>query len=184
MLSKQKLIAMTLAVVAGTALILTQTASSNGQAYKLEGAWTLSSEDGLLACLNLVPSDPSGHQATAQVHWVTAGQTGALLLGAYGADALSDTALVAKMISRDTARYTDVYYAIRTDVPNEIKGIVICRGTWTFTSPERLVFTGTTSCYLPERDGNGDGLPDDLENPPDVGPFPHSLVGTRVPMLP
>lgn len=79
-LSKRKLIAMTLVAIAGAALIVTQTASSKGQAYKLEGAWTLSSEDGLLACLNLVPSDPSGHQATAQAHWVSAGQSGAFFL--------------------------------------------------------------------------------------------------------
>lgn len=184
MLSRKKIAVLTLALVAGAAIIVTQTASSKGRCYKLEGAWTLSSEDGLLACLNLAPSDPSRLQATAQVHWVTAGQVGAGLLALYEADAISDTALVAKMISRDTAQYTDVYYAIKTGVPNEIKGIAICRGTWTFASPERLVLAGTTSLYLPSRDANGDGLPDDLENPPDVGPFPHLLVGTRIPMLP
>lgn len=184
MLSTKKVAGLTLALLAGAAIIVTQTASSKGQAYKLEGAWTLASEDGMLACLNLAPSNPSGHEATAQVHWVTAGQAGANLLGLYGADALSDTALVAKMISRDTAQYTDVYFAVKTGVPNEIKGIAICRGTWTFVGPDRLVLSGTTSCYLPSRDTNGDGLPDDLQNPPDVGPFPHLLVGTRVPMLP
>jgi hypothetical protein len=184
MLSRKKIAVLTLALLAGAAIIVTQTASSKGQAYRLEGAWTLSSEDGMLACLNLTPSDPSGHEATAQVHWVSAGQTGALLLGAHEADALSDTALVARMINRNTARYTDVYYALQTGVPNEIKGIAICRGTWTFAGPDRLVLSGTTSCYLPSRDANGDGLPDDLENPPDVGPFPHLLVGTRIPMLP
>ncbi|MBE7503319.1 MAG: hypothetical protein HS113_24135 [Verrucomicrobiales bacterium] len=184
MLSRKKLAVLTLAAIAGAAIIVTQTAGSKGRAYKLEGAWTLASEDGLLGCLNLVPSDPSGHEATAQAHWVSAGQAGAFLLAAYGADALSDTAMVAKMISRDTARYTDVYYAIKTGLPNEIKGIAICSGTWTFAGRDRLVLSGTTSVYFPSRDADGDGLPDDLENPPDVGPFPHVLVGTRVPLLP
>lgn len=183
MLSKKKIAALTLALVAGAAIIVTQGAWNKGQAYKLEGAWTLSSDDGTLASLNLAP-DSSGHQASAQVNWVRVNPEAALLLQMFEADALSDGAMVARMISRDTAQYTDVYYAIKTGVPTEIKGIAICSGTWTFVSPEKLVLSGTTSCYLPSRDTNGDGLPDDLENPPEVGPFPHSLVGNRIPMLP
>jgi hypothetical protein len=184
MLSTKKIAVLTLAAIAGATIIVTQTAGSKGHAHKLDGAWTLASEDGLLACMNLTPSDPSGHEATAQVHWVSVGQAGAYLMGLYEADALSDTAWVAKMVTRNTAQYTDLYYALKTGVPNEIKGIAICSGTLTFDGPDRLVLSGMSSYYLPGRDANGDGLPDDLENPPDIGPVPHLVSGTRVPMVP
>jgi hypothetical protein len=183
MLSTKKIVGLTLAAVAGAAIIVTQTASSKGQAYKLEGAWTISS-GGLLANMTVAPSDPSGREAAAKVNWVTLGPILGPLTAAYGADACTDSSVVVKMISRDTARFTWVSYWIKTGTPNEIKMIMIDAGTVQFTSPDSAQEQGTWAGYLPSRDVNGDGLPDDLENPPDLGPFPGSSVFTRIPMLP
>jgi hypothetical protein len=183
MLSRKKIAVLTLAAVAGATIILTQTASSNGQAYKLEGAWTISSE-GLLANFTAAPSDPSGREGTSKINWVTLGPMLGLLTAAYGADAWTDSSVVAKMISRDTAQFTGVTYWIKTGTPNEIKMIMIDAGTIQRTGPDNGLSQSTWAGYLPSRDVNGDGLPDDLENPPDLGPFPGSAVFTRIPMLP
>jgi hypothetical protein len=183
MLSRKKIGAVTLALVGGAALIVTQTASSKGPAYKLEGAWT-SAAGGILGNMTVAPTDPSGRQATAKVNWVTVGPTIAWLQGQMGADAATDGNVVAEMISRDTAKYTQLFYWVKTGCPNEIKMILIDSGTFRFTGPDSAVLQNAFAGYLPSRDANGDGLPDDLQNPPDLGPFPSSAVFTRIPMVP
>ncbi|MBM3883330.1 MAG: hypothetical protein FJ387_27080 [Verrucomicrobia bacterium] len=183
MLSTKKIAALTLALLAGAFLVITQTASSRGHAYKLEGAWT-SSGGGILGNMTVAPADPSGRRATAKVNWVTVGPTVAWLQAQVDADAATDGNVVVEMISRDSAKYTQLLYWVKTGCPDEIKMIVIDSGTFTFTGPNRAVIQNAFAGYLPSRDANGDGLPDDLDNPPDLGPFPGSSVFTRIPMLP
>jgi hypothetical protein len=185
MLSRKKIAVLTLAAVAGATIILTQTASSNGQAYKLEGAWTLSSGVGdLLANVTVAP-DPSGHRATAKVNWVTVGPTIAWYQALFGADTSTDGNYALEMISRDTVKYSGVFYWIKTGTPNEIKMIFLHWGTMKYTGPDTIVVQKDDrwAGYLPGRDANGDGLPDNLESP-DLGPVEGAGVFTRIPMLP
>ena len=183
MLSRKKLAVLTLAAIAGAAIIVTQTASSQGHAYKLEGAWT-SAGGGVLGNMTVAPADPSGRRATAKVNWVTVGPTVAWLQAQVGADAATDGNVVVEMISRDSAKYTQLFYWVKTGCPSEIKMILIDSGIFRFTGPDSAVIQNAFAGYLPSRDVNGDGLPDDLENPPDLGPFPGSSVFTRIPLLP
>jgi hypothetical protein len=53
-----------------------------------------------------------------------------------------------------------------------------------FTSPDIVVVARDTwAGYLPERDADGNGLPDNLANP-DFGPVEGGGMFTRIPMLP
>jgi hypothetical protein len=182
MRSRKKIAVLSLMAVAGAVLILTQTASSNRRAYKLEGAWTQSTV-GALGSVTLAPSDPSGREATGRISWPTSGPAIGELQALYGADASPDWIGEVRMISRNTAKYTTVGYWVKSGVPDEIKVILIGTGTLTFTGPDSAVSQGTFSGYLPSTDANGDGLPDSLENP-EFGPLPGDSVFTRIPMLP
>ena len=165
MLSKKKLIAITLAAIAGAALIVTQTASSKGRCHRMEGAWALSGEEirGYMTC---APSDPLGRTATAKLNWVTVGTTIAGLQASYGADASTDGNYAAEMIGRDTVQYSGVFCWIKTGCPNEIKMIFLHWGTLKFTGPDTMVILQHNwAGYLPARDADGYGLPDNMENP-------------------
>lgn len=184
MLSRKKIAVLALAVIAGATIIVTQTASSKGRAYKLEGAWTFQdlTFPGALGCVTLAPSDPSGQAAAFRVNWPGGSPDFAPTMAYYGVDSMTDFIGEARMLSRKTARCCWVAYWIKTGVPNEIKMILIGSNDITFTSQDTGVSQATWAGYLPTTDANGDGLPDSLENPQ----FAVSADGllTRVPMWP
>jgi hypothetical protein len=153
--------------------------NSQPQMYKFEGAWTVSGM-GLIANCTFIPVEPSGQHGCLRNTWVTVGPIIATLFGE--ADAVTDGVGEYEVKGR-IAKYTQVFNYVKQGVPNELKWIWLDTGTLTFTSPTTAVNNNSFSGYAPSRDANHDGIPDDLENPPDVGPFEGEFVLTRIPTL-
>ena len=171
MISKKNII-LTSFVALGTALlVLTQTAGSNRQ-YQLGGAWIGSDAQGDIWSAMQTPIDPDGRTAAGRVQFAAYNAGVAAMLSSLGADGLSDFTGPAAMISRDTAKWRTVGYALKQGNPPVIQGILVSQGTMKHTSPDSAVLNYTYYVYLPTADANGDGLPDVGSNPlmtlPDV----------------
>ncbi len=158
MISRKRLILCTLGAAAALAFVLTQTAGSNRQ-YKLGGAWVGGSGGAIINAFH-APLDPEGRTMAGRVHFVTWNADSAALFSSLGADTLSDFVGQSEMISRDTAKWRLVGYALKQGNPPAIQGIVVSQGTGKYTSPDSMVFTYNVYVYLPSADADGDGFPD------------------------
>ena len=130
----------------------------NGQ-HQLGGSFIGSSPASVWNVLQ-IPLDPAGRTAAIRVASVTWDAGTAGLMVSLDADTQTDAVGQARMISRDTATWSFVWYAQKADNPPQIKGIFVADGTLKFTGPDDFVINYTFRAYLPTADANGDGLPD------------------------
>src|SRR5262249_7768048 len=127
-----------IALVAGTLCV-----TGFGQKYyRLGGAW-VGGHTGFTWSAIQAQMDPLGQTCAARPIVKYYDATFAGLLGAFGADHLSDVVGEARMISPDTAKWTLISYAQATPhSPGELlenKAIVMFSGTWKFTSDNTVV---------------------------------------------
>lgn len=131
--------------------------------YRLGGAW-VGGHPGFTWSALQAPLDPLGQTCAARPILKYFDAEFAGLLAAFGADNLSDALGEARMISRDTAKWTLLAYAQATpQAPGDLllnKAIVMYSGTWKYTSANTAVLNYTVNVYLPSADEDGDGLPD------------------------
>ena len=158
-------------------------AAMNQRQYKLGGAWIGAGAALTWNCLQ-APMDAEGRTAAIRVQATSWGDEFAELLPAFGADTLTGAAVgEARMISRDTQKWTLIGHAVQAGNPQVMKAILVYSGTWKFTSHDTAVLHYSLNVYLP----TADGYPD-LSAPviiPGVLPVT-GLTDTakRVPMLP
>lgn len=140
----------------------------NQRHYQLGGGWIGSGDAGIWNALQ-IPLDPAGKTAALRVNSASFSEQFAglfALLGATGdgSDAIGEM----DMISRDTARFGTLTYAV-ADVPGnprQINSVIAMTGTVTFTDRDNIDVSYTLRVYpvnvagLPNADANGDGFPD------------------------
>ena len=108
------------------------------------------------------PLDSDAKTAALRVNVYTWADSVAGLLASYGADTVSDGIGQLSMISHDTAKGNQVFYALKQGNPPEVKQIWVWDGTITFTSRDAYNVGGSMLIYTPDADTNGDGLPEDV----------------------
>ncbi len=101
-------------------------------------------------------------------------------LAAFGADAFTEYVGEAKMISRDTATYRTVAYAVQQGNPPQLRLILIMTGTVRFTGPNNITVSLVTEVYAAATDADGDGCPDEGATPLFTS-LPEVTHGRRVP---
>lgn len=135
--------------------------------YQLGGGWIGGGGAGIWSALQ-IPLDPAGRTAALQVSSATFSEQFAGLFAALGATGNGSDAIgEMEMISRDTARYGTLTYAVQ-DVPGnpkQINSILLMTGTVKFTGPDTIVVTYTINVYPAAADANGDGYPDPGSEP-------------------
>lgn len=180
MITRKHIIMGTLGAAAAIAFILTQTAGSNRQ-YQLGGAWIGNNGAGNIWSASHAPLDPEGRTMVGSIRFATYNADFAAILSSLGADTSSDHIGQAEMISRDTAKWSSVSYALKAGNPPVLQGILVNQGTWKYTSKDTAVLTYTFYAYLPSADADGDGFPDAGSTPAIVVP---GVVDTaqRVPL--
>ena len=82
-----------------------------------------------------------------------------------GADSVSEAVGELKMISRNTAAHSSVYYGQKAGGPLEIRLIFVMTGTIEFTGPDNAVVNYTNAVYLASADADKDGFPDPGSTP-------------------
>lgn len=170
-----------LALIAGTLSVT----GFGEKSYQLGGAW-IGGRSGFLWSALQTPLDAAGRTAAARPILKHFDGLFAGLLAAFGADNLSDAIGEARMISRDTARWTLVAHAQSTPhQPGDLletKAIVVFSGTWRYTSWDAAVLNYTVEVYTASADTDGDGYPEANAQP--VMTIP-GMVDTakRVPIL-
>lgn len=150
-------------VVLGLAVLLPLAlgAANQGQPqYKLGGAFIGTNSAGNLWSGLQAPLDPAGRAAVLRVNLATYSAAFAGLLSAFGADVVGESVGEEVMLSRDTARYRTVGYAMKQGNPPQVRLIAVMDGMLQFTGPDNFTVTYTIDCYLPSADGDGDGYPD------------------------
>lgn len=154
--------------------------------YRITGAWVGGNPTYTWSVL-FAPNDPLGQTAAARPILSYFNSQFAGLLASFGADNLSVATGEAKMVSRDTARWTLISYMQATPrQPGDLlqnKAIIVSHGTWTFTSQDTAVLNYTLDVYFPSADADADG-----DGFPDAGVQPALTIPTvdnakRVPIL-
>ncbi len=157
----------TLAVVLGTALLLTQRAWSGGDrvAFKLAGTWVEKySAIPFLATYTMTPLEPNAQSASLQGAAVTTDPT---LLGRFP-EAQYITPLVGRMDATgpETAVHTVLWYGLKMSaVGAEIVYIALDSGTQRRIASGKVEVTHNVAFYEPTQDADGDGLPDEGQSP-------------------
>ena len=107
------------------------------------------------------PLDADGIKATQRLQWVTINAEFQGALGALRAQHMSAGSGVSEMISKDTAKYTLVFYAVADGNPSStppqpdlVKALFVMKGLWHYTGPDTAESKETLAVYLP--DGNPD----------------------------
>jgi hypothetical protein len=165
--------------------------------YQLGGAFIGSGGAGIWSALQ-IPLDPAGKTAALRVNSATFSEQFAGLFAALGATGDGSDAIgEVKMISRDTARYKTLTYAVTATPtnPRQINSILEMTGTVTFNGPDIIGVTYTINVYpvnipagspfhgYPNTDLNGDGFPDPGAQPivvPNVLPIQGADSAKRV----
>ena len=171
---------------AGTALLLTQAAWSDGetQAFKLEGTWIAKLAGTTVPAwtYNISPSDPSGRRASFQAEMLAYGDP--TFGGAFDAEYQTGFMGEAVLTGPNEAVFTIPNYGIKKvgGVP-QLVYIVVDSGTIKRTAPGKVEVIHNLAIYLPAQDADGDGLPDQGQAP--MVCVPNILsVDTRLPLLP
>ena len=141
---------------------------TNQRQYRLGGAFIGNNGYGGIWTGFQVPLDPAGRTAAIRVKTTTTSADTAELLEAFGADTLSEFMLEAKMISRNTAKYSSVGYGLKQGNPPQVCLILVMSGTMEFSGPDNFVVNYTLDVYpgpanlpgLPSADADLDGFPD------------------------
>lgn len=151
----------------------------NQRHYQLGGGFIGSGGAGIWNALQ-IPLDPAGRTAALRVNSATFSEQFAGLFAALGATGDGSDAIgEVEMISRDTARYGTLTYAVAAvpGNPRQINSIIVMTGTIKFKGPDTIEATYTINVYpvnlpatspfygLPNADVNGDGYPDSGAQP-------------------
>jgi hypothetical protein len=123
--------------------------------YRLGGAWVGAGSVLTWNCLQ-APLDAEGRTAAIRVDPTSWGPEFAGLLAAFGADAVTGTVGQARMISRDTQKWTLTGYAVQVGNPQVVKAIFVYSGTWKFNSPDTAVLDYSLNVYAPTANGYPD----------------------------
>jgi len=147
------------------------------QEYSLAGSWTVANPDHLI--LTISPNDPAGVSSVIGMA-VTPDPT---FGGAF--PEATDTALAfgtAVRIGPNTDQIKVVRHSIKADTPRPtIQGIVIVEETATLIAPDEIEFHDVTvSLYSAAADKDGDGLPDEGEEPLRVVPITAPSYAKRI----
>jgi hypothetical protein len=120
--------------------------------YRLGGSWIGVSSTLTWNCVQ-TPLEPDGQTAALRVAGVSWTAEFMALLGAFGADTPVECVGEARMISRDTARYTIIGYPQLAANPGQIAAIFVYSGTFKFTGHDTGVLNYTLNVYPPSADG-------------------------------
>jgi hypothetical protein len=139
---------------------------------RLGGAWV--GQLGGIQWISIhTPLDPEAATAVGRLQWVTINAQYQGLLGALGAETLSEASGTYQLISNTTAKYNLVFYAVAkgtasptTPQAGQIKAIFVMTGTWHYTGPFSAESQETLAAYLPDGDPEHNVLPG-----PDAEPF-------------
>jgi len=147
------------------------------QEYSLAGSWTIANPDHLI--LMISPTDAAGVSSVIGMA-VTPDPT---FGGAF--PEATDTALAFGTAIRtgpDTDQIRVVRHAIKAGTPRPtIQGIVVVEETATLTAPDEIEFHDVTiSFYSAAADKDGDGLPDEGEEPLMVVPITATSHAKRI----
>jgi len=123
--------------------------------YRLGGSWVGVGAAMTWNCVQ-APMDPEGQTAAIRVDPVSWGPEFAGLLTAFGADAVTGAIGQARMISRDTQKWTLTGKIVHAGSPQVAKAILVYSGTWKFTSPDTAVLNYSLNVYAPTADGYPD----------------------------
>jgi hypothetical protein len=149
---------------------------------KLEGAWIMRFSGTPLTAMFTESPDPSGRRATISGSTVVGDPT---LLGSFP-DAQSQSPLVGEAVvtGSDHGVFTVVQYGMKpvAGALPAIVYIIVDSGTFKEIGPGKLEHKHNLAVYLPFQDADGDGLPDEGQDP--VACIPLTSLDTRVPLLP
>jgi hypothetical protein len=135
------------------------------------------------------PLSDDGKRAVQRLQWITLNADFEGLLGAFGAQRLSEASGVMEMTGKDTAKYTLVFYAVAdgtasttAPVAGQIKAIMVMTGLWHYTGPDKAESQEVLAVYLPDGNPEHNVLP-----APDATPFKVFTFGWhpqhRIPLL-
>lgn len=179
--------ALLVAVVAAAAASLAWSGRPEAR-VKLGGAWA--GQLGGIQWISIhAPLGEDGMGAVQRAQWITLNADMERLLGALGAQRVSEASGVSELISKDTAKYTLVFYAFAdgtasptAPVAGQIKAIFVMTGLWHYTGPETAESQETIAVYLPDGNPEHNVLP-----APDATPYMTSTFPWhpqhRIPLL-
>lgn len=189
MFSKKNLFFTTLAAVAAAAFVVTQSAWTQQQPNKLEGAWITKVPGYPIQWISVLsPSDPSGQSAAMSGSLQVRIPIELMYPAVFPeVDPNISSAFVGDMVmtGHNKAKWTMVGHGLKKVAPTlespfmeQVVLIWVASGECKFTGPGKLENTGSIAYYLPDADGDGDGLPDADATP--VVCLPASSISTRV----
>ncbi len=193
MFSKKNMVLTTLAAAVAIVLVVTQSAWTDQQPNKLEGAWITKVPGYPIQWISVLsPSDPSGRSAAMSgslqvripielMYPTLFPEVDPSLSSSFVGDVV--------MTGDNKAKWTMVGHGLKKALPTlespfteQVVLIWVASGECTFTRPGKFESTGTIAYYLPEADGDGDGLPDADATP--VVCLPASSISTRIGQAP
>ncbi len=160
-----------------------QSHAAEPQALKLEGAWIATVPGMPLRWTYTLSPDPSGKQAALSGAIQVPVQPAVIVPGLF-ADLEYVSPMIGQVVmsSRDTARFTAVWYGLKKGVPfDQVVFIGVNSGEIKMNSPSQTEVTHHLAFYDPSTDANGDGLPD-----PGTAPalcLPATSTDIRLPLL-
>jgi hypothetical protein len=190
MLSKKNITLTTLAAVAGTLLILSQSAWTTPHRESLGGTWVGQvKEYGVQWCGIQAPLDSAGQKASLKWQWVALGPEFTALFAQFGGQS-SESVGELEMINHNTAKYTQMFYIVKPanitanpPTPSVVTGICVMKGTWHCTGPDSAYSNDTLLVYTADADKNHDGLPDAGATPAIPPMYFNHTQHHRVPIL-
>ena len=192
MQNRKKIVLMTLATSAVVTLLVLNQSAWSGQdhvTHKLEGAWIgkVPGTD-VQWTYTMAPTDSSGRRATIFGSLQVRIPSWALFPGVLPeADYVDNFVGENTMTGPNTARFTVFGHGIKkldspTPYLEKVAFMFVGSGNLTYTGPGKAEVAHNFAFYLPEADGDGDGLPDPGQTP--LLCLPTTSVDTRVGLIP